>query len=462
MKKIIILLLVLATYVGTANAQKTTSGKIKLYVKIPTSDLWTSNNIHIYLYSGSTPAGTAWPGDLATQTTIDGETWYFKEYDSSVANGKYIIVNSWTEDHDTWNNVRTKNSSWTIFGDTFIDATEQYNKSGDPDDQKYNINRFTRYYLVKTDATDSPIKLNWDSDANAWAIDVQQSVGYTFNIVNNYTYEDGGTFKWEDDNVYRTRGDKTNQDLDFAVINNWDLKRGSDYNYGSWIINTNNTVKHVLTFTFDGFDGLKWNDNPIIEKNLPSAAEGYATFSSDYDVIPDKDLTAVQYASAVNAETGKITWEDFPATGIKTGDGALLTGTAGATYKFTPAASAVATSSNFLKPINAATALPQHPDEGHTNYILTNRKADDTTGPLGFYKVNSSGSWCAAGTAYLQTTYNASSGAREFFPLDDEITGIDAVKPDMKKDGDFYNLSGQKVAKPTKGLYIVNGKKVIM
>ena len=49
MKKIIILLLVLATYVGTANAQKTTSGKIKLYVKIPTSDLWTSNNIHIYL-----------------------------------------------------------------------------------------------------------------------------------------------------------------------------------------------------------------------------------------------------------------------------------------------------------------------------------------------------------------------------------------------------------------------------
>jgi len=29
-------------------------------------------------------------------------------------------------------------------------------------------------------------------------------------------------------------------------------------------------------------------------------------------------------------------------------------------------------------------------------------------------------------------------------------------------DGNFYNLAGQRVAQPAKGLYIVNGKKVII
>ena len=29
-------------------------------------------------------------------------------------------------------------------------------------------------------------------------------------------------------------------------------------------------------------------------------------------------------------------------------------------------------------------------------------------------------------------------------------------------DGIYYNLAGQRVAQPTKGLYIVNGKKVVI
>ncbi len=32
----------------------------------------------------------------------------------------------------------------------------------------------------------------------------------------------------------------------------------------------------------------------------------------------------------------------------------------------------------------------------------------------------------------------------------------------MTTDGVFYNIAGQRVAQPTKGLYIVNGKKVVI
>ena len=44
----------------------------------------------------------------------------------------------------------------------------------------------------------------------------------------------------------------------------------------------------------------------------------------------------------------------------------------------------------------------------------------------------------------------------------DVTTGISTVKTATSIDGNFYDLSGRRVTKPTKGLYIVNGKKVVM
>lgn len=40
--------------------------------------------------------------------------------------------------------------------------------------------------------------------------------------------------------------------------------------------------------------------------------------------------------------------------------------------------------------------------------------------------------------------------------------GIDDIKQASDDSGDFYNLQGQKVSKPSKGIYIKNGKKVVV
>lgn len=56
---------------------------------------------------------------------------------------------------------------------------------------------------------------------------------------------------------------------------------------------------------------------------------------------------------------------------------------------------------------------------------------------------------------------NVPAGARLSF-FDDETTGISEVNGKMEETRDYYNLSGQRVAQPTKGLYIVNGKKIII
>ena len=52
--------------------------------------------------------------------------------------------------------------------------------------------------------------------------------------------------------------------------------------------------------------------------------------------------------------------------------------------------------------------------------------------------------------------------ARGIFELDDDVTAIETVKAQNVENGQYFNLAGQRVAQPTKGLYIVNGKKVII
>ena len=80
------------------------------------------------------------------------------------------------------------------------------------------------------------------------------------------------------------------------------------------------------------------------------------------------------------------------------------------------------------------------------------------TNGAGFYKLSSSGT-IGANKAYL--TY-AGALAREFF-LFDEATGIEMpTAEDVNADAVFYDLQGRRVAQPTKGLYIVNGKKVFI
>ena len=81
-----------------------------------------------------------------------------------------------------------------------------------------------------------------------------------------------------------------------------------------------------------------------------------------------------------------------------------------------------------------------------------------------FCLVNSSGSSVPAGKAYLLAT-NVDGSANELtFNLEEEgnVTGIKSIENAQKNDGVYYDLSGRSISNPTKGLYIVNGKKVIV
>ena len=86
------------------------------------------------------------------------------------------------------------------------------------------------------------------------------------------------------------------------------------------------------------------------------------------------------------------------------------------------------------------------------------------------YKCSAEKTWnIAANRAYINmgdvSEYNpdASSSANHVVKMrvSGGTTGIDAVRTEQQ-DGVYYNMQGQRVASPSHGIYIVNGKKVIM
>ena len=157
---------------------------------------------------------------------------------------------------------------------------------------------------------------------------------------------------------------------------------------------------------------------------------------------------AVQFAgvkayvvSAVGADVTLTSVDEVPVN-----TPVVLNGTAG-TKTFTVIESAGAVS-NQLKYSTGYTT-----GDGSTIYALAKK-----SGVVGFYLVKS-GVTVPEGKAYLKVT---GGDAREFIGFGD-TTGIADVKGKMSDvRGEYYNLAGQRVAQPTKGLYIVNGKKVII
>ena len=109
---------------------------------------------------------------------------------------------------------------------------------------------------------------------------------------------------------------------------------------------------------------------------------------------------------------------------------------------------------NNLVAVFAATTV-EETDGDYTNYVLGLEDEKPT-----FLKANAT--TVPAGKAYLQIPTPSEARARLTVTFADDAMGITDVKAQKAGAGVYYNLNGQRVASPSKGLYIVNGKKIII
>ena len=180
-----------------------------------------------------------------------------------------------------------------------------------------------------------------------------------------------------------------------------------------------------------------------IAKEITSA--GYATFVPEAKVSVPSGVKAY-IVTATDATTATLSADDA-ITVIPANTPVVIKGDAGTYYFPKTTADPSDVTGNKLN-TGAVTA-------NGTQYIL----ADGTSG-VGFYKATPD-TEIAAGVAYLVSP--SGSAPYFIFGIEGGTTGIDSVQgSEFTVNGEYYNLAGQRVAQPTKGLYIVNGKKVVV
>ena len=185
-------------------------------------------------------------------------------------------------------------------------------------------------------------------------------------------------------------------------------------------------------------------DAPAITAEITDA--GYATFSSLFEVEIPEGLTAY-YAS--NSDGATVTMTSIDGGVIPAGTGVVLKGEEGSYTMTVSTTGATLQGKNLLK----ANLADREPGEAEY-YTLA-------AGPV-FRK--STGGILAAGKAYLVIPAASSEEepeARVMTMKFDGATAISELKAEAT-DGAIYNLNGARVSKPTKGLYIQNGKKLIV
>ena len=183
-------------------------------------------------------------------------------------------------------------------------------------------------------------------------------------------------------------------------------------------------------------------------------AAGWATYCSPY-ALDLEHATGLTDAYIVTGGDGSV----LAKTSVKGGTvpantGLLLKGDAG-----TATIPVVANSSTDVSANKLVGKTESYVLAANGGYVLMN----DATNGLGFYK-NNKAFTVGANTAYLPAGFDG-TGAPVFYLFDaiGGTTGIEAVNgSEFTANGEYYNLAGQRVAQPTKGLYIVNGKKVVV
>ena len=175
---------------------------------------------------------------------------------------------------------------------------------------------------------------------------------------------------------------------------------------------------------------------------------GYATYATKYNVkVPDNNDVKVMTVK-VNAEGTAVELNDVAAGKVIPANTGILVKAPAGNHDFVVTSDKVTElTSNDLK-----AATKDETSNGTTYFALTTL----SDGKVGFAKV-ANGVVIPAGKAYL----NVPRAAAKFFGLDGEATGINSVKT-AKADGAYYTLEGVKTTKPVKGLYIHNGKKIIV
>lgn len=435
-------------------------------------------------------------GSNVTATAADMKTFY-----SSDASEKYVYKSGNKEiklAEDEASNVITLTfSKYTKFGYT-INAKENGTDLGEvakgetySDDADIAISKFYKINNEWYETTTSPYYINIKPENNSATIEVKKSDITYFAETENLGNNIGASYNKNMSNgAYSAiKGGKTAELCELPMgeyrVTVYLYERGDR---GAYIRDLNNTDNNTNTLCYADINknssnlkeysvtlklykttkiGLSgWTNSGGINQSagldyiyiqrtgdatetVSVSEAGFATYATTNNVVVPEDENVKVMTVKVNAEGTAIELNKVEAgTVIPAKTGILVKAAAGKHDFVVTSEAGKDLTNNDLK---AATI--DEPSDGTTYFALT--KIGEKVG----FALVENGVVIPAGKAYLSIP-RAASGAK-FFGLDGEATGINSVKT-AKADGAYYTLEGVKTTKPVKGLYIHNGKKIVV
>ena len=337
------------------------------------------------------------------------------EEGNAVHNGLFATVQEGANYPEGWNRTNAWGQMQSgLEGDY---ATAYYNQPGS---LKYGENGV--YTMPLKENTAYVLNFAYRSHEN------NSNHGVTVSVLNgeeglsNKVFEgNGSTTEWKNATVYFTTGAAGNYVLTLANNGN------------TWMTNVSIFKAKSVDITI-------------------KAGRQYTAFSSSVALdFSASELTA-QIVTDENGTSQVVT--KVPAnTGVIVG---LAAATAEAKTVSVPVCAGETddVTANKLVAVVEKTTVQQTAD-GMMNYVFGKKNGKEA-----FYKVLSAGMEIPANNAYLSVP--AAAGAKDMIEFGGDTNSINAVEAADLMKGDIFNLQGQKVNRAQKGVYIVNGKKIVV
>lgn len=181
------------------------------------------------------------------------------------------------------------------------------------------------------------------------------------------------------------------------------------------------------------------------------SAVKFATYVPTCNVVAPADVDVKVYTAKVNEDKSAVVLTEVPAGSVIAKGTPVLVGAEAGSYTFAASADEAETLGN--NDLKAATADTK--GDGSTIYALVEQDGKAVFAPL------KEGVAVSLGHAYLKLP---AASATRFYSIQfgGETTGINEVNAAAKADGAYYTLQGVKTGKAAKGIYIHNGKKVVI
>lgn len=312
------------------------------------------------------------------------------------------------------------------------------------------------YITQDVNAEKVRIFLNYYEDGGEWIwhISAAKLKTYTVSYVNDTNFENVYFYSYVTDDFMKFNGNWPGTKIDESA-GVYTSKFLASTENAKIIFNKGESGVGNQSYTFDLVENAVYTYSQKVGDQTVSITNDYGTFASPYPLTFPENGEIYAY-KATEISNNKMIMERVIGT-VPAKTGLFIEKKTAGTMTVSPCATVdVIASGNYLK----AGGVSVTSDATADRYGFQTQSSG-----VGFYKITGNAVAVPKNKAYLELPAGTVTAPSLSIEIDGETTEIKVINwedVDANNDGQVYDLQGRRIYQPTTGIFIKNGKKVIV